>query len=173
MQFILGFVAILGGAAFWWWRLKMLGEATNEIGDAAGRAIGKYKRYKFRKKMEDSPLESVDDPAAAAVVLMYAIAQEKGPLTPETEAAIRKEIISTMGLSDPTELMVFSKWAAAHVTDPNNVSLRYAKLWCAKLNEAERRDLFAMAERLARSFGASTSRDANFTRLRERLGLAA
>jgi hypothetical protein len=44
MQIILGFLAILGGAAFRWWRLKMLGQATIEVTDAAGRAIGQYKR---------------------------------------------------------------------------------------------------------------------------------
>lgn len=69
MHVLLGLVAILSGAAFWWWRMKAVGEAANEVTDAAGRAIGKYKRYKFRKKVEDSPMEAVDDPLAAAVVM--------------------------------------------------------------------------------------------------------
>ena len=49
---IYGLIAILGGVAFWWWRFKMVSEAANEIGDVAGRAWGKYKRHKFRKKVE-------------------------------------------------------------------------------------------------------------------------
>src|SRR5882672_3463454 len=105
---LFGLLAILGGAAFWWWRIKMMSEAANDIGDVAGRAWGKYKRHKFRKKVEDSPLESIDDPAAAAVVMMYAMAKEAGPLTDAVEAAIRVEVVSTMKILDPREIMVFS-----------------------------------------------------------------
>ena len=51
MQFILGLLAILGGAAFWWWRLKMMGEAANDVNNAVGRAVGTYKCKKFLKKV--------------------------------------------------------------------------------------------------------------------------
>ena len=102
MHIMLGFLAMLGGAAFWWWRIKMINEAASEVGDVAGRAWGKYKRHKFRKKVEDSPLEALDDPVAAAVVLMLAIAGEAGPVTPAIEDRIRQEAIAVMGIDDPT-----------------------------------------------------------------------
>ncbi len=79
MHIILDLVAVLGGVAFWWWRLKMVSEAANEIGDVAGRAWGQYKRYKFRKKVEDSPLEAVDDPVAAGVVMMLPWSMSQDP----------------------------------------------------------------------------------------------
>lgn len=50
MHILLGLLAILGGAAFWYWRLKAVKEATDDVADMAGRAWGKWKRYKFRKK---------------------------------------------------------------------------------------------------------------------------
>jgi len=172
MHILLALAGILGGIAFWWWRFKMVHEATSEMTDAAGRVWGKYKRYKFRKKVEASPVDAVDDPVAAAVVMMLAVAQEEGPLKPETEAAIRKEAQETMGADDPTELMVFGKWVASHVEDANNVSLRYAKLWTGALSHEERRDLVAMVDRAA---GASGPLSANqlkkITKLGERLGL--
>lgn len=40
MHIILGFAAVLGGLAFWWWRFKMVKEATDEISDMAGRVWG-------------------------------------------------------------------------------------------------------------------------------------
>lgn len=148
------------------------GEAASEIHDAAGRAIGKYKRYKFRKKVEDSPLEAVDDPLAAAVVMMMALAKERGPLLESTEAAIRRELNAVMGVDDPTEVMVFGKWVASHVVDANAVSLRYAKLWHGSLSREEREQFMASAERVAEAEGLVTpAQTAALTKLRERLGL--
>jgi len=172
MHIILGILGILGGLAFWWWRLKMLTEATSEITDAAGRAVGKYKRYKFRKKVEDSPLEAVDDRVAAAVVMMYAFAQDAGPDSPNFENAIRHEVTASMGLKDPTEVMVFAKWVAGHVVDPNNVSLRYSKLWNGALTPQERSDFLSMVERVAAAAGSvSASQEAVLAKLGERLAL--
>jgi hypothetical protein len=172
MHIILALVGILGGIAFWWWRFKMGHEAASEMHDVAGRAWGKYKRYKFRKKVESSPVEAVDDPVAAAVVMMLAVAQEEGPLKPETEAAIRRETVETMGVNDATELMVFGKWVASHVEDANNVSLRYAKLWMNALDSDERRDLVTMVDRAVGAAGALSPRQlGKIARLRERLSL--
>jgi hypothetical protein len=78
-------LGVVGVAAVWYWRLKMMKGAADEVADAAGRAIGKYKRYKFRKKAESAPIESVDDPVAAAAVMMIAVASEQQPLTPAAE----------------------------------------------------------------------------------------
>ena len=172
MHILLGLVAILSGAAFWWWRMKAVGEAANEVTDAAGRAIGKYKRYKFRKKVEDSPLEAVDDPLAAAVVMMIALARERGPLLEATEKAISHELQTVMGVADPTEVMVFGKWVANHVVDPNAVSIRYAKLWVGALNRSEREDFLAASERIAAADGPVTgAQTALIAKLRERLAL--
>ena len=105
----------------------MVKEATDEIGDMAGRAWGQYKRHKFRKKVQDSPLEAVDDPVGTAVVMMLAVAKEAGPITPEMEAAAHREITRSLKIAEPNELLVFSKWVTSHVQDANNVSPPYAK----------------------------------------------
>lgn len=172
MHILLGFIAILGGAAFWWWRIKMIGEATSEVTDAAGHAIGKYKRYKFRKKVEDSPLEAVDDPLAAAVVMMIAMVKERGPLLEPAEDAIRRELKVVMGVSDPAEVMVFGKWVASHAIDANSVSLRYSKLWIGALSRSEREDLLDAVRRVATVDGEVTgAQRAALVKLRERLAL--
>jgi hypothetical protein len=35
MHILLGFLAILGGAAFWYWRLKAIKETTDDVTDMA------------------------------------------------------------------------------------------------------------------------------------------
>jgi uncharacterized tellurite resistance protein B-like protein len=172
MHILLGFLAILGGAAFWYWRLKAIKETTDDVTDMAGRAWGKWKRYKFRQKAEASPVEAVDDPVAAAIIMMIAVAAEEHPLTGEAETAIRNEVVKTMGIADPTELMVFGKWVASHVEDANNVSLRYAKLWMRDLSAGERADFVQMVKRVAAADGEVTARQQfKIAKLEERLGL--
>ncbi|MGE0237873.1 MAG: hypothetical protein AB7F09_13160 [Parvibaculaceae bacterium] len=172
MHILLGLVAILGGAAFWYWRVKAIKETADDVTDMAGRAWGKWKRYKFRKKAEAAPVEAVDDPVAAAVVMMIAIASEEHPLTPAAESVIRDAVVKTMGIADPTELMVFGKWVASHVEDANNVSLRYTKLWMRDLSESERADFVQMVRRVAAADGEVTARQQlKIAKLQERLGL--
>jgi uncharacterized tellurite resistance protein B-like protein len=172
MYVLLAIIGILGAIAFWWWRFKTVKDAADDITDTADRAWGKYKGYKFRKKAEAAPVEAVEDPAAAAVIMMLAIAKEGRDLTPEAEAAVKREVTETMGIDEPGELMVFAKWVASHVEDANNVSLRYSKLWGNSLSREERLDLVAMVERIAALNGEPTRRqDAIIRKLRERLGL--
>ena len=172
MHILMAIAGILGIAGVWYWRFKAAKETADEVTDMAGRAWGKWKRYKFRKKAEASPVEAVDDPVAAAVIMMMAIASEEHPLTPAAETAIRDEVVKSMGIADPTELMVFGKWVASHVEDANNVSLRYAKLWVRDLSADERGDLVKMVRRVAAIDGEVTARQQHkITKLVERLGL--
>jgi len=172
MHILLALAGLFGAAAFWWWRIKTVKAAADDMADVAGRAWGKYKRYKFRQKAEASPIEAVEDPAAAAVIMMLAVAKEGRDLTALAEAAVKREITATMGIADPTELMVFAKWVASHVEGANNVSLRYSKLWSNSLNREERLDLVKMIERVAAIDGSLSQRqEAIIRKLRERLGL--
>lgn len=172
MHILMALVGILGVAAFWYWRVKAIKETADDVTDMAGRAWGNWKRYKFRKKAEAAPVEAVDDPVAAAVIMMMAIAAEEHPLTPVAETAIRNEVARTMGIADPTELMVFGKWVASHVEDANNVSLRYAKLWLRDLSQSEREDFLKMVRRVAAADGEVTARQQlKIAKLAERLAI--
>jgi uncharacterized tellurite resistance protein B-like protein len=104
--------------------------------------------------------------------MMMAVASEEHPLTSTAEARIRDEVAKTMGIADPTEVMVFAKWVASHVEDANNVSLRYTKLWMRDLSEGERKDFVHMVRRVAATDGEVTARQQfKITKLEERLGL--
>ena len=174
MHIVALLIAVLGGAAFWWWRLKTIHEAGSEITDAAGRAWGKYKRMKFRRKAESSAVDAVDDPVAAAVVMMIAVAETEGELTPAAEAEIRRAVTDEMGVADPIEVVTFSKWVAKHVEDADNVSLRYAKLWTSALGVEDLHSLSAMVTRVAGANGSASARQTQqIAKLRERLGLGA
>lgn len=173
MHILLGLLAIAGGLAFWWWRIKMMSEAASEITDVASRAWGKYKRAKFRRKAEASPVESVEDPVAAAIVMMLSVAKTDGPMTEQAEKLIQQKAAQEMGIDDTTELMTFAKWVVGHVHDANDVSRRYSKLWGNALNMDERRGFLGMVRQVAEADGpVSREKEIVLAKLRERLGLS-
>jgi hypothetical protein len=87
MHILLGLLVVIAGIGAWYWRFKMA----------------------ERRKPEALPVETVNDPAAAAVVMMIAVGSAEHPLSPEAEAVIRDEITATMGIADPAEILVFGK----------------------------------------------------------------
>ncbi len=171
---ILGLIlAVLAAGGVWWWRIKAAGEAANSAADVAGRLWGKHKRRKFLNKVEDSPLAVIDDPATAAVVLMHVAAMEDGPISPVKETTIRYEVVNTMQMLDPTEIITFGKWTATHATDSKSLMMRYGKIWNENLTTKERGDLVAMVERvmLAGQSALATDQRARLDFLKQRLGL--
>jgi hypothetical protein len=171
---LFGILGLIAAAAFWYWRIKAVGEVANEVHDVAGRLWGRHKRHKFLGKVNDSPLEVIDDPATAAVILMNVIASDDSVPGHIAEAAIKKEVEQSMGISDSMEVLTFGKWTASHAPDSNTVILRYGKLWAENLSIKEREELLAMITRISDLPGASNSAASKTLRqskLRQRLGL--
>jgi uncharacterized tellurite resistance protein B-like protein len=166
-------IAVLAGAGFWWWRMKAAGEAANEAADVAGRIWGKYKRRKFLNKVEDSPLAVIDDPATAAIVLLHVVAAEDGNHGPIKEEAIRNEVVSTMRIDNPVEIITFSKWTASHAVESKSIMMRYGKLWLEALSRDERSELVGMVERvmLAGQESLVSNQRMRLDFLKQRLGL--
>ncbi len=171
---LFGILGLIAAAAFWYWRIKAVGEVASEVHDVAGRLWGKHKRRKFLGKVNDSPLEVIDDPATAAVILMNVIATEDGVPGHIAEAAIKKEVEQSMGITDSMEILTFGKWTANHAPDSNTVILRYGKLWSENLSVKEREDLLSMISRICDLPGATNpaaNKTLRQTKLRQRLGL--
>jgi len=168
-------VAILGAlaaAAFWYYRMRTVAHVADEAIDAAQRLRGTFRRRRFLRKAESSPVEAVEDPAAAAVALLIALASCRGPMSPVAEEAIRAEMRDVMALPKADETFIFARWVADHANDPNDLVRRFSKLWLGALQPSERADLLDMASRIAAAEGGPTAEQTGCLRLlRERLGL--
>jgi hypothetical protein len=172
MPVLLAILGALGAAAFWYYRMRDVGNAAGEVIDAAQRVRGAYRRRLFRQKAESSPIEAVKDPAAAAVAMLISLASERGGLSLAAEEAIKAEMRHVMGLIAVDEIFTFSKWVAGHTTDPNILSLRFARLWTEDLQPSERVDIHEMAKRIVEVDGSPNDAQLSALRtLRERLGL--
>ena len=108
MHILLAILGVLGAGAFWYFRLKSMGQAASEIADTAGRVRGAYNRRQFRKKVEASTIDAIDDPRVAATVFLVAIASADGRMSDHAEATIKTDMRSVMGVANPDEDLIFA-----------------------------------------------------------------
>jgi len=174
MHILLPLLGVLAAFGTWYFVLKRAGKAAGEIADVAGRAHGAYKRNQFRKKADASVIDAIDDPRTAAVVMAVAVAGAEGPLSERQDAVLLAAMASVLRIDKPDEELTFAKWAAEHVVDPNNVSLRLLRLWTGALDMAERRDLVDLVHKVAAAGGAlSAVQEEAIQRLTTRLAITA
>jgi hypothetical protein len=172
MPVLIAIAAALGAAAFWYYRLRAFGQVAHEAVDGAQRLRGAYRRNRFRKQVESSPFLAVQDPATAAAVMLVALATVRGRLTPTVEDAIRAELAAIVEPDACEETFTFGCWLAGQANDPNDVSLRFSKLWTGTLTHDERLQFYAMASRIAGiDGGADETQRHTLARLKDRLCL--
>jgi hypothetical protein len=172
MPFLIGILAALGAAAFWYYRMRAIGRMAHEAVDAAQRVRGAFRRRRFRSKVESSPFAAVDDPAAAAAAMLIALAGPDGRLSPAAEEAVRDELRRIVAPAGLDETFTFGSWLAGQATDPSDISLRFAKLWMGALTAEERAELHDMASRVVATAGEPTDlQNVALLRLKDRLGL--
>lgn len=171
MPFLIAALGILGAGAFWWYRLKMMNEAAQDVADVVGRVQGSIRRKKLRKQASQSPLTAIDDPVVAAATLITAIVMEHGPLMPQREAIIRAVISEIADEKKTEEAVIYAKWAASQVDDTTVVIDKLAPFLRERLDATERTDLLQMLNRAAqggeRRLQISEQR---MLRLRQKLG---
>ena len=141
--------AILAGIGVWYYRLRMLRDISGDLADLAGRARGAYRRNRFRRQVDDATLAAIDDPALAAAVFLYALANEDKSSLHKTEPVIHTQMAAIVAADRLSEMLAHAEWAAREVIDPRDVVRRFKPLWQDALTLTERRQLVAMAEAVA------------------------
>jgi hypothetical protein len=147
---IVGLVlAVIAGAAVWYWRFQMMRDAANEVGSIVGRVQGRLRTNAFRKKAEGSVLAAIEDPSLAAGVFLYALANEDRASLHLSEPIIREKLADIVPAAELDEVRAYAQWAARDIVDSRDVVRRFKPLWRAKLTREERESLFEMAEAVA------------------------
>ena len=80
---------------------------------------------------------------------MVSVALLEGPMSAASEKLIRKHIASVASDHDVEEEFVFAKWVSESTIDPNNISMKMAKVWNAALDRSERLGLIDMVRQVA------------------------
>lgn len=163
-------VALIAGAAIWYWRFQMMRDAAKDVGSVVGRVQGRMRMNKFRKQAEGSVLAVIDDPALAAAVYLYALAEEDRATLPLSEPVVRSELVPIVPAAELDEVLAYAQWAARDVADSRDVVRRFKPLWRDQLTTDERSELLRMAESVAAQGDASHNQTLSVEALRMALG---
>lgn len=171
MHILVIVLGLLGGAAFWWYRVRYMSEAAGEVVDAVGRVRGSFRRKKLRQQAGLSPLAAIDDPVVAAATLIAAVASEGVPMTPVREDALNAAIKGIADAGKADEAIIYGTWAASQIGDANVVIDKLAPFLRDRLDESERHHLLEMTGDVAAAGGdLPPQQDRHMQRLRQKLG---
>jgi len=149
--------AIIGAVGVWYWHFKTVRDVGSEVVDAVGRANGAYRRHKFRNKSEGSALTNVDNPALAAGIFLFALANENAEGKHLAKGEIARQIQPLLPAGEEEEQVIYAEWAAGTVVDARDCIRRFKALWRDSLTVAEREDLVEMAVSITRLTATPTN----------------
>jgi hypothetical protein len=138
--------AILAAVGIWYYRIKMLGDIGSDVADLAGRARGAYRMRKFKQKADGATLNAIDEPALAAAVFLYSLANEDKTSLYKSVPGIRSSMALVANASDLDDMLAYAEWTARDVVDPRDLVRRFKTLWRESLAAEERRQFIGMAE---------------------------
>jgi uncharacterized tellurite resistance protein B-like protein len=138
--------AVLAAVGVWYYRIKMLGEIGSDVADLAGRARGAYRMRRFKKQAAGATLNVIDDPALAAAVFLYSLANEDKASMFKSGQSIRTSMALVVEPADLDDMLAYAEWVARDVVDPRDLVRRFKPLWRERLDIDERRKFIGMAE---------------------------
>ncbi|WP_423067390.1 hypothetical protein [Devosia sp. CN2-171] len=146
-------------------------EVTDDVSNVVGHVRGRYRMSKFKKQAQGSVLASVEDPAMAAAIFLFALANGDEASLHLTEAEIHRQVSRIVPEADLDETLSYARWAAREVVDPRDIVRRFKPLWREKLTREERIQLVGMAEAVAAlGEGDEHNQKLSITTLRMALG---
>ncbi len=172
MHILLAILGIAAAGVFWWYRLKYMSDAANEIAGQVGKVQGHFRRQKLRKKAAVAPVAAIDDPVVAAATVMMAIGAEDVVATEALEARVL-EAVKPIASSEEkaVEAVAYAKWASDQVADVPTVIDKTAGFLTGKLDEQEKEELVAMVQSVILKEERHAMYAQRIDRLRRKLGL--
>lgn len=163
---------ILGSLLFWglYWFFRMGG--LEQIREKRAQRKDAERLSRARESHRRAPLEAVDDPREAAIILMLLIAREGGDPTREHIAAVEKLARSTFGFDrDLTSRMTQARFIAGRADSFAQAAALFSSLFNKKLTHDEKLELVDMVREVARVEKTSEAHEQAIDGLSRRLGL--
>ena len=157
MPVILTLLALLGAAAFWYYRMQTIGRAGSEALDHMGRARGALRRKRMRDAAERSPITAIDDPVIAAASLLCMLPASPHPFTPREEEAVRRQVARIAEGEFLDEAITYGRWLHRQGLDAPKAIRLLAGMLNDWLDAAQMRELGEMIDALAADADIVTS----------------
>lgn len=112
MHIVVGVLALIGIAYFWMVRMRAAAEMTQELAGVAGDVVNAARRFGFRRKHNQHPVDAVDEPKLAIGGAGLAFLELSGLPNSDQHDALLRGLQSHLGLSlkDAEEAAILGRW---------------------------------------------------------------
>ena len=145
---------IVSGLFLWLTR----GGGLEQIDQLLRERRDRKRREKALEQQSLAPLRALKDPRDAAAVLMVAVAEARGVMTPEQETLVQERMGSVLGFANAEigARLVYARHAARQAPSIDAIVADLTDLVREKLSRAERRELETMLDEVAALHGGPT-----------------
>lgn len=161
MHIILGALALLGAALFWWYRVKAAREAGSELLDAAGDLRATVRRLMYKARHDVHPADSVDDPRLAAAGIVVAVATMDAPISQTEIEALTTGARDTFDVTEreALDILSFGRWIAGQCNTNAEAVRRLSKVIAKTAGAEAGPDLVKLITEVSTSGGHELGED--------------
>jgi len=158
----MGFVAILlalaAGVGVWMWRAERASDAAQRAFEMASDAKAAARRFGYRRKLNKSPLDTVDDPRLSAAGILVSVAKLDGDISRAQIEGITRACIEEFEVesAEADDMTAFGRWLSQH-GEPEEVIRRLARGLRGSMDDERSASLYAMMESIAGIEGGAPS----------------
>ena len=109
MQILSLLFAIIVGISVWWWRLKMLKQASDTVIDAAERFGGSRRRKKIAENTAFSPITAIEEPVTAAATFIHLVVGDE--VWPMAHGRLKARLAEVSSPEQADEAVRYAEWA--------------------------------------------------------------
>jgi uncharacterized tellurite resistance protein B-like protein len=155
MSILMGLLALMGTLGVILWRLNAAADAAKGLAETADDARGLFRRWRWRKKFAENPLDLVQDPREAAAAMLTAIAQSDGQLTERERTVIVAEMSRSFSVSakEAEDFLAHARFLTRDVQDLDTCFRRVLPKIQKACTPAEIADLLVMLGKVAAANG--------------------
>ncbi|MEO8530539.1 MAG: hypothetical protein ABI459_04910 [Deltaproteobacteria bacterium] len=129
MPIIIAIITALGGAYFWFNRMKNARDASETLFEAANDVRLAARRFGFRRKVNIHPAGSIDDPRLAVASIVAALMQIDRAWEREMSDGLSLQLqsIYVVKREEAEEMVTFARWMSEQCGTKHEAVRRVAK----------------------------------------------
>ena len=160
MPVVIALLAVLGGAYFWLMRARMGVEAARELSGVASDVMAAARRFGFRRRLNEHPVDSLQDPKVAVAGAGLAFLELADLPTTETRDALIVSLQHHLGIdeSEAREALILGRWLMNECGGPQPALDRLARRLMRMQGAAALEPLMAVLKDVAAGGGGLNDR---------------